>query len=172
MKRAHSPKTIIHKKINFDMDNYDLNNNNYINNNNNNYKNDDNDKDNNDIFQNINVNKTNIQEKNNNDLSNIEFQSNALNIIRNKYKNINDNKNKNKNILSKNISNASNDNFSFKVKKNEELYNSKKPLNNIEKENNQFKNESIIESKASSKFNFQINDDIHESEFNDVDFLD
>ena len=33
-------------------------------------------------------------------------------------------------------------------------------------------NESIAESIGSSKFIFKINDDIHESEFNDVDFLD
>ena len=32
-------------------------------------------------------------------------------------------------------------------------------------------NESIMESVASSKFNFKINDDVHESEFNDIDFL-
>ena len=45
-------------------------------------------------------------------------------------------------------------------------------ININEKESNIFKNDSIFESKESNKFNFNINDDIHESEFNDIDFLD
>ena len=169
LKRAHSPKIIIHKKINFDLnktDNIDLKKNKFNINNNNNKEND-----NNDIFQNININKIQLQESNNNDNINMDVQSKAINIIKNKCNIIKDNNYTN--ILSKNVSNYSNDNFSFKVKNNEQLlYNSKKALNNIEKENKQLKNESIIESRASSKFSFKINDDIHESEFNDIDFLD
>ena len=53
------------------------------------------------------------------------------------------------------------DNFSFKQK-------------NIESNKNNEKEKmrkSITESE-NSKFNFKINDDMHESEFNDIDFLD
>ena len=166
LKRAHSPKIIIHKKKKFDLgntDNIDLKNDKCINNNNI-------ENDNNDIFQNININNIKLQENTNNDFINIDEQPKAINIIKNKCNNIKDNNITN--ILSKNVSNYSNDNFSFKVKNNEQLYNSKKLLNNLEKENKQLKNESIIESCGSSKFNFKINDDIHESEFNDIDFLD
>jgi CRP-like cAMP-binding protein len=56
--------------------------------------------------------------------------------------------------------------------------NNKENENKIEEKNNKINNkyiknnESIAESIASSKFSFKINDDIHESEFNDVEFLD
>ena len=75
----------------------------------------------------------------------------------------------------KSISCSSNDNFSFKIKKNDKLYDSNKNNNDIKDQNNKkIKNDvsSVFDSKSSSKFNFKINDDIHESEFNDIDFLD
>ena len=64
--------------------------------------------------------------------------------------------------------------FPFKIKNNNKV---KESNTNEIKENNlkdNFikKNESLFESRASSKYNFKINDDIHESEFNDVEFLD
>ena len=42
----------------------------------------------------------------------------------------------------------------------------------MDNENKNIKSDSVFESKESSKFNFKINDDIHDSEFNDIDFLD
>ena len=55
------------------------------------------------------------------------------------------------------------------------MYDSNKNNNDINDQNNKkIKNDvsSVFDSKSSSKFNFKINDDIHESEFNDIDFLD
>ena len=87
--------------------------------------------------------------------------------------NIND-KNSNKN--SNNIYNSSTGYVSFKIKKNNTNYNNKENVDKIEEKNdkiiNKYKkiNERIDESIASSKFSLKINDDIHESEFNDVIF--
>ena len=166
LKRAKSPKAIIHKKSNFNFINNDLTEQLEKENNINNIINDYND-----IFEKINIKKKKLDEKDS-DINN-EIKSSVLKEIINNQKKINsiDNKQINNNIP-KSISCSSNDNFSFKAKKNDIIYDSKKDNNNNENENNKIKNDSIFESKESSKFNFQINDDIHESEFNDIDFLD
>ena len=66
--------------------------------------------------------------------------------------------------------------FSFKIKNNlnkvkesDSIYKNENNNNNIEIKK---KNDSLLDSRASSKFNFKINDDIHDSEFNDIEFLD
>ena len=105
--------------------------------------------------------------------------------LKNEYNNkhINDNKNNiNSNKALNNIYTSSQGYFSFKIKKNNIKEKEKEKEKGKEKEikidekdkkNNFIKdNESIGESISSSKFNFKINDDIHESEFNDVEFLD
>ena len=178
--RAHSPKPIFHKKINFDSE-----------------------------YKNIRKTKTkdnfnNLDKKEEiNDKNHLQNEMNDIDIIddkiiddeydKNNYKKgtknvINENnlkensknnvikkKDINSNKTSNNIYTSSQGYFSFKIKK-ENNNKEKVPLIEEKKENDNNKliknNESIAESIASSKFNFQINDDIHESEFNDVDFLD
>ena len=178
--RAHSPKPIFHKKIKFDNNHKDINKN--------------------QSKENYNYNK--IDKPKINDFNYLEDEINDCNIIDDKIKdddckyniqkreiknNINDENlkiesnhkhkkdninNMNSNKMQNNIYSSSQGYFSFKIKKNND--GEKEPINEGKTENNKYKknNESIAESVASSKFNFKINDDIHESEFNDVEFLD
>ena len=179
LKRAKSPKPIMNKKSNFDIIADDLTeqieNNNISNNDN-------------DIFENINININQINSEQNNNINNVnnngndDIKSSVLKEIINKHKNNNVNENKSISNCPKSISCSSNDNFSFKIKRNDKLNDSKKNnnindnnINEIQNNNNnKIKNEisSIFDSRESSKFNFKINDDVHESEFNDIDFLD
>ena len=143
LKRSKSPRIITHNQFNLDSDINDI-------------KENKNNINNNCINENININN--------------EFKSKKLNkiITKNKNENLHE-KNKETNNLPKNISIST---FSFKVKN---IDNNSMNNNRENESNNKNKiknNESIFESRESSKFNFKINDDIHDSEFNDVDFLD
>ena len=182
--RAHSPKPIFHKKINFDNKNKNINKSKEKKNINDfkneekinefNYSDVDLEINNNKNIDNLNMNKVNVnipEIKNNNHKNDLKKDD--------KNKCINENKNNiNSNKIPNNIYTSSQGYFSFKIKNN----NMKEKEKGVEKEvkieekndNNKFikNNESIAESIGSSKFNFKINDDIHESEFNDVDFLD
>ena len=179
--RAHSPKPIFHKKIKFaskykninktkDKDNLDkinkkekINEFNYIEDEINNL----------DITEDINIDnklKENIKTQ---EIKNDIYDDNNNLINENNKVCINSNKKPNT------IYTSSQGYFSFKIKKNNNNQETKESIKESikedknEAENNKSKkiNESIMESVASSKFNFKINDDVHESEFNDIDFL-
>ena len=179
--RAHSPKPIFHKKIKFDTKYKNINKakpkNNF-------YKNNKKEK-----MTDLNCLKNQMDDINiiddkfkddeyiknidNKKIKNDNYQEECL---KNKnQKNINNKNSINSNEISNNIYNSSQGYFSFKIKKNKNNK-EKEPIieQKNESDNNKIKkvNESIAESIASSKFNFKINDDIHESEFNDVEFLD
>ena len=178
--RAHSPKPIFHKKIKFDNNHKDINKNqskekNIYNKidkpkiNDFNYLDDEinncniiNDKIKDDDFK-YNIQKQEI--KNHIDDENLKIENNQ----KHKKDNIN---NMNSNKIPNNIYSSNQGYFSFKIKKNNDK--EKESIIEEKTENNKYKknNESIAESVTSSKFNFKINDDIHESEFNDVEFLD
>ena len=179
--RAHSPKPIFHKKIKFDTKYKNINKakpkNNFDKNNKKEKMTDLNCLKNqmddiniiDDKFKDDEYNK-NIDNKK---IKNDNYQEECL---KNKdQKNINNKNSINSNEISNNIYNSSQGYFSFKIKKNKNNK-EKEPIieQKNESDNNKIKkvNESIAESIASSKFNFKINDDIHESEFNDVEFLD
>ena len=178
-KRAHSPKTIIHKKMNFNLEQNDKKENITINNNNNlNIINENNKDIYNSNNKNINICNKNIllmEQNNNNNVNKNDFKSEELKkIISQNKRNLDtvaSNKSNNKN-LPKSISNSSQANFSFKIKKNGKVYDSMSSFKNEENQINNKNESSIFESRESSKLNFKINDDIHESEFNDIEFLD
>ena len=155
-KRSKSPCNIFHKKMDFKFDNK--------NNLNKNPKNDEYEYNNN-IFENLQINNLKIEKEKKNNNNNDDIKNNEIKDI----KNINNFYNKEKNH--KNIQNISNDNFSFKFKINKPT-DSKNTFSKMDNENKNIKSDSVFESKESSKFNFKINDDIHDSEFNDIDFLD
>ena len=146
--RSKSPNNIFHKKIGFNFNNN--------NNSNENLKKGEYEY-NNDIFENLKIDKIEIEKKTNNNKD--DFKNNEIKDIKNSNENSH-----------KNISNTSNDNFSFKCKINK-LNDSKSTFSKLDNESNNLKTENIFESIDSNKFNFKINDDIHDSEFNDVDFL-
>ena len=177
-KRAHSPKTIIHKKMNFDLEQNDKKGNIIINKNDNlNIINENNKDIYNSKNKNINICNKNIvlMEQNNNNVNKDDFKSDELKKIISQNKSNLDiiarNKSNNNNFP-KSISNSSQANFSFKVKKNEKVYDSMSSFKNEENTINNKNENCIFESRESSKLNFKINDDIHESEFNDIEFLD
>ena len=182
--REHSPQPIFHKKIQFDSKYKNINKTKEKNNlnkiNNEKQKNNlnilQNEIDNLDIVNDKiidnNYNKNYDEGIKNENLENNLNEPNQKYMINEKNNNdMNENKNSN------NIYNSSTGYVSFKIKKNN-TNNNKENENKIEEKNNKINNkyiknnESIAESIASSKFSFKINDDIHESEFNDVEFLD
>ena len=176
--RAHSPKPIFHKKIKFDSKYKNIKKANQKNNFNKQDKMSDlnhlqNQIDDINIIDNLNI----IDDEYNNNIDNRQIKNDIheKNYLKeNDQKNINNKNSINSNKVSNNIYNSSQGYFSFKIKKNNNK--EKEPI--IEEKNESDKNklkkinESIADSIASSKFNFKINDDIHESEFNDVEFLD
>ena len=184
--RAHSPKLIFHKKIKLEKRYTNINQRKTKNNiNNNNQKEE--------------INDLNYIQEDTNDIDNIDdkikdYKINE-NILTNEIKNNinedelkkennekttkNDKNNNISNKVSNNIYSSSQGYFSFKIKSKNKNNKEKESVTQLEKninkdDNHKYKknNESIVESVASSKFNFNINDDIHESEFNDVEFLD
>ena len=176
--RAHSPKPIFHKKIKFDSKYKNIEKANQKNNFNKHDKMSDlnhlqNQIDDINIIDDLNI----IDDGYNNNIDNRQIKNDIheKNYLKeNDQKNINNKNSINSNKVSNNIYNSSQGYFSFKIKKNNNK--EKEPI--IEEKNESDKNklkkinESIADSIASSKFNFKINDDIHESEFNDVEFLD
>ena len=183
--REHSPQPIFHKKIKFDSKFKNIN---KTKENNLNKINKDKQKNNLNILQNEvdefditndkindNYNRDNYAKEKSN-----EIYENNLKEQNTKYINDdNDINEMNTNKISNNIYNSSQGYVSFKIKKNnnnniDNKVNEKINEEKNDKINNKYKknNESIIESIGSSKFSFKINDDIHESEFNDVEFLD
>jgi len=116
-----------------------------------------------------------MEQNNNNNVNKNDFKSEELKKIISQNKSnldtVASNKSNNKN-LPKSISNSSQANFSFKIKKNGKVYDSMSSFKNEENKINNKNESSIFESRESSKLNFKINDDIHESEFNDIEFLD
>ena len=176
--RAHSPKPIFHKKIKFDSKYKNIKKANKKNNCNKQDKMSDLNHLQNQIDDiNINDELNIIDDEYNNNIDNRQIKNDIheKNYLKeNDQKNINNKNSINSNKVSNNIYNSSQGYFSFKIKKN----NNKEKEHIIEEKNESDKNklkkinESIADSIASSKFNFKINDDIHESEFNDVEFLD
>ena len=176
--RAHSPKPIFHKKIKFDSKYKNIKKANKKNNCNKQDKMSDLNHLQNQIDDiNINDELNIIDDEYNNNIDNRQIKNDIheKNYLKeNDQKNINNKNSINSNKVSNNIYNSSQGYFSFKIKKNNNK--EKEPI--IEEKNESDKNklkkinESIADSIASSKFNFKINDDIHESEFNDVEFLD
>ena len=179
--RAHSPKPIFHKKIKFDTKYKNINKakpkNNFDKNNKKEKMTDlnclKNQMDDINIIDDKFKDDEYIKNIDNKKIKNDNYQEECL---KNKdQKNINNKNSINSNEISNNIYNSSQGYFSFKIKKNKNNK-EKEPIieQKNESDNNKIKkvNESIAESIASSKFNFKINDDIHESEFNDVEFLD
>ena len=179
--RAHSPKPIFHKKIKFDTKYKNINKakpkNNFDKNNKKEKMTDLNCLKNQMDDINIIDDKFKDDEYNKNiDNKKIKNDNYKEECLKDKdQKNINNKNSINSNEISNNIYNSSQGYFSFKIKKNKNNK-EKEPIieQKNESDNNKIKkvNESIAESIASSKFNFKINDDIHESEFNDVEFLD
>ena len=180
--RAHSPKPIFHKKIKFDSKYKNINKTQI--NKNLNIKNKQqplnsrihtenviNDKD---LMGDILTDDDHGKIIYNKEIKNDIYENNLNNLKENNEKNIADKNCKISTKASNNIYTSSQGYFSFKIKKG----NNKEKLPLIEEKNENDKNkyiknnESISESIASSKFNFKINDEIHESEFNDVEFLD
>ena len=176
--RAHSPKPIFHKKIKFDSKYKNIKKANKKNNCNKQDKMSDLNHLQNQIDDiNINDELNIIDDEYNNNIDNRQIKNDIheKNYLKeNDQKNMNNKNSINSNKVSNNIYNSSHGYFSFKIKKNNNK--EKEPI--IEEKNESDKNklkkinESIADSIASSKFNFKINDDIHESEFNDVEFLD